>query len=74
MITHRKILKPREMVSGSTLAYLHIRWNDLPFWLVEKISQKIWKQGKSVNSENAQIQIQEFLSVLYFLELANTEI
>ena len=47
-IAHCKILKPREMVSRSALAYLHIRWNDLPFRLVQKISQKIWKQGKSI--------------------------
>ena len=40
MVVHRKILKPREMVSRSALAYLHIRWNDLPFLLVEKISPK----------------------------------
>ena len=58
MFVHRKILKPREMVSRSALAYLHIRWNDLPFRRVEKISEKIWQQGKSLkvqSLENIQI-------------------
>lgn len=52
MFVHRKILKPREMVSRSALAYLHIRWNDLPFRRVEKISEKIWQQGKSLKVQS----------------------
>ena len=44
MFVHRKILKPREMVSRSALAYLHIRWNDLPFRRVEKMSDLATRQ------------------------------
>ena len=72
MFVHRKILKPREMVSRSALAYLHIRWNDLPFRRVEKISEKIWQQGKSLkvqSLENIQI-VQDELPTIPHVELS----